>query len=181
MAESFRLETERLFLRPFSMDDLDAIHAILGDAETMQYYPAPFTRRRSKEWIEWNLANYRDHGHGLWVLESKETGELLGDCGLIPQTVEGEREVEIGWHVVKTRWRSGLATEAGAACRDYAFDGLGLTKVISLIRPENVPSRRVAEKLGMTIEKEIAHGPGSGWPHYVYALEAANRPARAPG
>jgi RimJ/RimL family protein N-acetyltransferase len=181
MTEGFRLETERLVLRPFAMDDLDAIHAILGDAETMRYYPAPFTRDKSRQWIEWNLANYRDHGHGLWVLESKETGELLGDCGLIPQTVEGEPEVEIGWHVVKSHWRGGLATEAGAACRDYAFDGLGLTKVVSLIRPENVPSRRVAEKLGMTIEKEISHGPRPGWPHYVYALEAANRPAAPAG
>ncbi|HYP22566.1 MAG TPA: GNAT family N-acetyltransferase [Actinomycetota bacterium] len=167
----FRLETERLILRPFALDDLDELAPILGDAETMQYYPAPFTRERSRQWIVWNLANYRDHGHGLWVLESRETGELLGDCGLIPQTIDGRKEVEVGWHVKKTHWSRGLATEAGAACRDHAFGELGLTRLISLIRPENVPSRRVAEKLGMTIEKEISHGPGSGMPHFVYVLE----------
>ncbi len=176
LIEGFRLETDRLILRPFDRDDLDGIHAVLGDPVSMRYYPAPFTREKSRQWIEWNLAAYRDHGHGLWVLESKETGELVGDCGLIPQTVDGQREVEVGWHVRRDLQRQGHATEAGRECVRYAFEELGLARLISLIRPENVPSRRVAEKLGMTIEKEIAHGPGSGWPHFVYSLEVAKRP-----
>jgi ribosomal-protein-alanine N-acetyltransferase len=167
---SFRLETERLVLRPFATDDLDAIHEVLGDAEIMTYYPAPFTREQSRRWIEWNLGHYRDHGHGLWVLESKETGRLVGDCGLIPQTVEGSAEVEVGWHVRRDHQRRGLATEAARECCRYAFEELGLTRLVSLIRPENVPSRRVAEKLGMRIEKEVAHGPGAGWPHHVYVI-----------
>lgn len=166
----FRLETERLVLRPFTTDDLDGIHAVLSDPISMQYYPAPFTREQSRRWIEWNLGHYRDHGHGLWVLESKDTGELVGDCGLIPQTVDGQREVEVGWHVRRDRQRQGLATEAARECVRYAFEDLGLKRLISLIRPENVPSRRVAEKLGMTVEKEVSHGPGSGWPHLVYTL-----------
>jgi ribosomal-protein-alanine N-acetyltransferase len=167
----FRLETERLVLRAFTEDDVDGIHAVLGDAETMRYYPAPFTREKSRQWVEWNLANYREHGHGLWVLESKETGRLVGDCGLTPQTVEGRPEVEIGWHVHRALQRQGLATEAARACCRHAFEELGMSRLISLIRPENLPSRRVAEKLGMTVEKEVPHGPGSGWPHLVYTLE----------
>lgn len=166
----FRLETERLVLRPFTTDDLDGIHAVLSDPISMQYYPAPFAREQSRRWIEWNLGHYRDHGHGLWVLESKDTGELVGDCGLIPQTVDGQREVEVGWHVRRDRQRQGLATEAARECVRYAFEDLGLERLISLIRPENVPSRRVAEKLGMTVEKEVSHGPDSGWPHLVYTL-----------
>lgn len=167
----FRLETERLVVRPFTMDDLDGIHEVLSDPVSMRYYPAPFTREQSRRWIEWNLGHYRDHGHGLWVLESKSTGELVGDCGLIPQTIDGQREVEVGWHVRRDQQRQGLATEAARECVRHAFDTLGLTRLISLIRPENVPSRRVAEKLGMTVEKEVAHGPGSGMPHLVYRLE----------
>ena len=155
MDGDFRLETERLVLRPFDLEDIDELAPILGDPETMQYYPAPFTLEKSRQWIEWNLSNYREHGHGLWALEAKETGELLGDCGLIPQTVDGRREVEVGWHVKRSHWRRGLATEAGAACRDYAFGDLGLARLISLIRPENVASRRVAEKLGMTDRKSV--------------------------
>lgn len=170
MDSSFRLETERLVLRPFAMNDLDGIHAVLGDAEIMQYYPAPFTREQSRRWIEWNLAHYRDHGHGLWVLESKESGELVGDCGLIPQTVDGQEEVEVGWHVRGDLQRRGLATEAARECVRYAFEELGRTRLISLIRPENVPSRRVAEKLGMEIEKEVMRGPGRSMRHFVYVL-----------
>lgn len=170
MIEDFRLETERLVLRPFAMDDLDGIHEVLGDPVSMRYYPAPFTREQSERWIEWNLGHYRDHGHGLWVLESKVTGELVGDCGLIPQTIDGRREIEVGWHVRRDLQRQGLATEAARECVRYAFEEMGLSRLISLIRPENVPSRRVAEKLGMEVEKEISHGPGAGMPHLVYLL-----------
>jgi ribosomal-protein-alanine N-acetyltransferase len=168
MDSSFRLETERLLLRPFTTDDVDAIHEVLGDAEIMTYYPAPFTLEKSRQWVEWNLANYRAHGHGLWVLESKETGRLVGDCGLVPQVIDGVTEVEVGWHVHRDHQRRGLATEAARECCRYAFEEMGVTKLISLIRPENVPSRRVAEKLGMEVEKEISHGPGPGMPHLVY-------------
>lgn len=172
MDSGFRLETERLVLRPFVMEDLDAIHAVLGDAEIMVYYPAPFTREQSKKWIEWNLAHYRDHGHGLWVLESKATGELVGDCGLIPQTVDGQREVEVGWHVRRDQQRRGLATEAARECVRWAFEELGRDRLISLIRPENVPSRRVAEKLGMEVEKEVMHGSAHPMKHLVYFLRS---------
>jgi RimJ/RimL family protein N-acetyltransferase len=154
------------------MGDLDGIHAVLGDPVSMQYYPAPFTREQSRRWIEWNLGHYRDDGYGLWVLESKATGELVGDCGLIPQTIDGQREVEVGWHVRRDQQRRGLATEAARECVRHAFDTLGLSRLISLIRPENVPSRRVAEKLGMSVEKEILHGSASPMPHYVYVLVA---------
>lgn len=173
MDSSFRLETDRLVLRPFTTADVDAIHEVLGDAETMRYYPAPFTRDKSRSWIEWNLANYRDYGYGLWVLESKETDRLVGDCGLVPQTVAGRAEVEVGWHVHKSHQRQGIATEAARECCRHAFEDLGMTRLISLIRPENVPSRRVAEKLGMTVEREVAHGPGSGWRHLVYVATAS--------
>lgn len=158
-----------MVLRPFVMDDLDGIHEVLADPVSMRYYPAPFTREQSRRWIEWNLGHYRERGHGLWVLESKETGELLGDCGLIPQTVDGRAEVEVGWHVRRDRQRQGLATEAARECRRYAFEDLRLTRLISLIRPENVPSRRVAEKLGMRVEKEVLHGPAPGMRHLVYS------------
>lgn len=173
MDEGFRLETERLILRPFTLDDLDALHEVLGDAEIMGYYPAPFTREQSLKWIVDNLERYRDDGYGLWAMDSKPSGALVGDCGPVRRVVDGAVEVEIGWHVRRDHQRRGLATEAAQECCRYAFDELGLDSVISLIRPENTPSRRVAEKLGMHVEKEITYGPGSGWPHYVYRLRRA--------
>ncbi len=168
MDSAFTLETERLILRPYSLDDLDALHAILGDAETMRYYPAPFTRAQSREWIVDNLRRYRDDGFGLWVMESKQTGELLGNCGPAVRFAGDAREVEVGWHVHRAHQRKGYATEAGALCCRWVFEVLGRDRVISLIRPENVPSRRVAEKLGMEVEKEIIYGAAHPLPHLVY-------------
>lgn len=168
MKPGFRLETDRLVLRPYVMEDLDAIAAILGDPETMRYYPAPFSREKSRAWIESNLARYRDDGHGLWAMELRDTGELVGNCGLVVQDVEGVDEVEVGWHVKRSLWRRGVATEAARVCCGYGFEELGLERIVSLIRPENERSRGVAEKLGMTVEREIDR---SGMRHYVYVLE----------
>jgi RimJ/RimL family protein N-acetyltransferase len=167
------LETERLWLRRFSPDDLDELASILTDAETMQYYPRPFTRDEASAWIAQNLGRYKTDGFGLWAIESKETGEFLGDCGPVRRLVDDRDEVEIGWQVKRSHWRQGIASEAGIACRDYAFGPLGLTRVISLIRPENVPSRGVAEKLGMSIDKTIDY---KGMTHHVYAKERAETP-----
>jgi RimJ/RimL family protein N-acetyltransferase len=165
-----RLETGRLLLRPFREDDVDELFGILGDTETMSFYDAPFTREQVEMWVSKNLGRYQQEGIGLWAIEDRATGEFLGDCGLVHQLVDGVDEVEVGWHVKRSRWGQGIAPEAGAACRDRAFGELGLERIISLIRPENIQSRRVAEKLGMSVEKETAFGP-RGLPHFVYALE----------
>jgi ribosomal-protein-alanine N-acetyltransferase len=161
------LETFRLSLREFSPDDVDALALILSDAETMRYYPKPFDRAAVEQWIARNLCRYAEDGHGLWAMVLKSTGELIGDCGLTVQIVDGAKELEIGYHVRRDRWGQGLATEAARACRDFGFSRLGLDRLISLIRPENVPSRRVAEKNGMTVWKEVKWRDLS---HLVYAV-----------
>jgi RimJ/RimL family protein N-acetyltransferase len=163
----FSLETERLRLRPCTLDDLDDLFGILGDPETMTYYPEPYTRDGTIRWIEDNVRRYEVDGFGLWAMEMKETGDFVGDCGPAVREVDGEREVEIGWHVDRALWNRGLATEAGAACRDHCFGALGLERVISLVRPENIPSRRVAEKIGMIVERDV---DWHGYRHLVYAV-----------
>jgi ribosomal-protein-alanine N-acetyltransferase len=163
------LETGRLLLRPFHEGDADDLFEILGDAETMRFYDAPFTREQVESWVRKNLDRYTRDGTGLWAIEDRGTGEFLGDCGLVHQLVDGVDEVEVGWHVKRSRWGQGIAPEAGAACRDRAFGELGLERIISLILPDNIQSRRVAEKLGMSVEKETAFGP-QGLPHFVYAI-----------
>ncbi len=97
----------------------------------------------------------------------KTTGEVIGDCGLVWQEVEGHQELEIGYHVRRDQQMQGYATEAASACQEYAFNVLDNVRVISLIRPENIPSRRVAEKNGLKIVQETL------WrdiPHYIYAV-----------
>jgi RimJ/RimL family protein N-acetyltransferase len=162
------LQTPRLVLREFTPGDADALAQVLSDPETMRYYPAPYDRAGIEQWIERNRRRYHDDDVGLWAMELKETHELIGDCGIILQQVDGERLYEIGYHLRRDFWGQGLATEAAAACRDWAFGNLKTTRVISLIRPENQPSRRVAERVGMTLWKEVNF---RGLAHCVYSVE----------
>ena len=161
------LETSRLILREFTPADADALSRVLSDPETMRFYPARFDRAGVEEWIARNIRRYREHGHGLWGMILKSSGELIGDCGLTPQSVDGQTEIEIGYHVRRDLWGQGLAPEAARACRDYGFANLSVDRIISLIRPENLPSCRVAEKNGMTVWKETVW---RGLPHLVYAI-----------
>lgn len=171
----FLLETERLRLRLYTRDDLNDLASIVGDPVTMRYYPRPFSRDEASNWIERNLRRYTEDGHGLWAMVSKGSGEFVGNCGLVKQWVDGREEIEVGWLVARRRWNQGLATEAATACRDYGFDVLDIDRLISMIRPENEPSRRVAEKIGMSIEKELVWGNGN-FLHLVYVLFKRDRP-----
>jgi ribosomal-protein-alanine N-acetyltransferase len=134
----------------------------------MRFYPVPLDQTAVANWIERNRRRYEKDGFGLWAMISKSSGELIGDCGLIRQVVDETEEVEIGYHVRRDWWRNGLATEAARACRDYGFAQLLVDRLISLIRPENQPSRRVAEKNGMSVWKEITWRE---FPHVVYAVQ----------
>lgn len=149
------IETERLKLRFLRRSDLDAMHAYLGDAETMKYYPAPYSREFVKQAIEKNLERYSKYGYGIFGVELTESGEFIGDCGLVWQDLPGTRELEVGYHFSRSHWGRGYATEAAKACIDYAFANAGVDHVISLIRPENVPSRRVAERNGLRIARQV--------------------------
>lgn len=164
----FMLETERIRLGEMSPNDADSLLGIFSDPVAMRYYPGAKDRAQTEDWIEWNIASYRKSGFGLWVARLKASGEFAGQCGLILQEVEGEREVEIGYLFLRRLWGRGLATEAARACRDYATEALGYKRLISLIDPENMASRRVAEKVGMRLEKEIIK-----WnkPICVYSIE----------
>jgi RimJ/RimL family protein N-acetyltransferase len=161
------LETERLLLRELVPKDVDALAAVLSDPETMRYYPAALDRAGVAAWIERNRRRYIDAGHGLWAMVLKSSGEVIGDCGLTRQTVDESEEIEIGYHVRRDLWGRGYAPEAARACQQYGFAQLGVERLISLIRPENMPSRRVAEKTGLTLWKEVL------WmdlPHCVYVV-----------
>ena len=137
--------------------DLDDMAALLGDPEVMRYYERPKTRDEALAWIDWNLGLYRDHGFGLWIVSLHETGEFVGDCGLTLQEVEGVTEVEVGYHVRAGLQRRGYATEAAEACSDYARDVAGRERLIAIINPANVPSQRVAEKIGLTYERDASY------------------------
>jgi RimJ/RimL family protein N-acetyltransferase len=153
-------ESARLQFREMTPDDLDDMAALLGDPEVMIYYPAPRTRAEARQWIDWNRGLYHSRGHGLWIISVTASGEFAGDCGLTPQLIDGREELEVGYHVRTALQGQGYATEAAAACRDFARDVLGARRLTAIIHPDNRPSQRVAEKIGLTPEKRTRDRTG---------------------
>lgn len=162
------LETERLILREINHADLEELLSIWGDEEVMRLFPKMLDRADMAAWIDRNLKRYEDYGHGLWAVILKSEQKLVGDCGLVVQEVDGAEELEVGYHFNKDYWGRGLAAEAARGCMEFAFTRLNRQRIISMIRPENLPSRRVAERNGLKIEKEVFW---RGYQHYVYVIE----------
>ncbi|MFD6448608.1 GNAT family N-acetyltransferase [Promicromonospora sp. NPDC060204] len=152
-------DTARLHFRQMTGTDLDAMAGLLGDPEVMRYYPAPKTRDQAAAWITWNQRNYAEHGYGLWIIETL-AGDFVGDCGLTWQEVNGVSKLEVGYHVA-VRWQGhGFATEAAAACRDFAREHIGVRELIAIVHPDNRASERVAEKIGMYRVEDDDRGGG---------------------
>jgi RimJ/RimL family protein N-acetyltransferase len=140
---------------------------MVGDAETMRFYPHPFMPVEARYWLQRQFDRYARDGHGLWLVIERESGHRVGQVGLAIQEVDRMQEPEIGWLIHRTYWRRGFATEAGRAVRDFAFGTMGLKRVISLIRPVNEPSQGVAKKVGMVVERETDF---HGYRHLVFAV-----------
>ena len=149
------LTTPRLTLRELTFADLENVYAIFSDPEAMRYYPSTRDRDETRASIQRNLSAWSEKGHGFWAVDLSQSGEYLGQAGLLPQHVDGVDEVEVAYQFQRRHWNKGYATEAAAAARDYGFDVLGRRRLISLIDPANQASRRVAEKLGLRVEKEV--------------------------
>ena len=167
-----RLETERLVLRPMLETDIEALLRIFTDAKVMAAFNHdPFTREQMAHWLQRNLDHQNQYGYGLFSVIFKESGELIGDCGLEQMEVESARVAELGYDFRSDYWNQGLATEAACVVRDYAFDILGLPQLISLIRVGNLASKRVAEKVGMTLAEEFTR---YGIQYWKYSLSNKN-------
>lgn len=144
------LETPRLRLRLMQADDVDHLLAIFADPKVMAAFgEPPFDRAQMTRWVQRNLDHQTAYGYGLFsvILKTKEL--LIGDCGLELIDMDGVQTPELGYDFRSDFWNHGYATEAAQAVRDYAFQHLQLPRLISLIRVGNLPSRRVAEKIGM--------------------------------
>lgn len=154
--ESPRLiwQTARLLLREFTMDDLGPLTSMHLDPEVSRFIglrTPEQTRERLCEWI----AAYESLGFSKWAVVLRETGELVGRCGLTFEQFDGTSEPELGWTFARAHWGHGYATEAAAAAMKHSFQVLGFRRIISLIDPQNFASERVALRLGMSFERRV--------------------------
>ncbi|QXE01084.1 GNAT family N-acetyltransferase [Terribacillus sp. DMT04] len=150
--------TNRLFIRPYTNDDLSFLESLLSDPQVIRYIGngKPRTKQGAQLFFNWNLTHRKDNAQlGLQVLIDRETGEKIGHAGLVPQEVDGVTELEIGYWIAPAFWGKGYATEAAFAFKDVAFEQCNVTRIIALIYPDNLASRRVADKLGMRMWKSI--------------------------
>ena len=148
------LETERLFLRKMNMGDYDALYKVLADTDIMQHYPYTFDERRVRSWIERNMERYHKDGFGLWAVCLKDTGEMIGDCGLTLQNIEGEMLPEIGYHIRRDCQRKGYAKEAAKEVMDWTFRNTDYPALYSYCKYTNEASIRTAEAIGMQFDRE---------------------------
>ena len=135
-----KIETERLFLREMAEDDFEALRRVLGDREIMRHYPYEFDDERIRSWIARNRERYSIFGFGLWAVCRKDTGEMIGDCGLTMQIIDGQIRPEIGYHIRRDHQRQGYAREAARAVRDWTWQNTPFRAIYSYMKAENIPS-----------------------------------------
>jgi [ribosomal protein S5]-alanine N-acetyltransferase len=167
------LETKRLLLRRLVMADLNDLFKLYRDPEVRKYFPEGVLNfEETKEELEWFLHGHPQHPElGLWATIHRATGKFIGRCGLLPWTIAGRAEVEIAYLLDKTYWQQGLATEAAEGILHYGFERLRLARLICLMHPENQASQRVAQKIGMMLERKVDGIVEDDFPTLIYAIE----------
>lgn len=150
-----QITSERLILREMTYDDFDALYAILGDSDIMQHYPYTFDEARVRGWIERNIERYSIFGFGLWAVTLRETGEMIGDCGLSMQIIKGQIRPEIGYHIRADKQRQGYGSEAARAVRNWTFENTPFNMVYSYMKYTNIGSYSTALANGMHFIEEF--------------------------
>ncbi len=149
------IETKRLILREMTENDFDALYRVLADPNIMQHYPYTFDEGRVREWINRNIGRYQVFGFGLWAVCLKETGEMIGDCGLTMQLINGQIKPEIGYHIRGDQQRKGYAKEAAVAVRNWTFENTPFNIIYSYMKHTNEPSIKTAVSYGCKLVDEF--------------------------
>ena len=148
------IETTRLRLRPFRLDDLPALTALRADVEVARYLTiTPSPPEQVARDLDGVIARWRERGYDRWAVEDKETGEFIGYCGL----QEKPTHVDLGYGLLRAQWGRGLATEAARAAIRHGFEVLGFDLITALALPENIGSWRVMEKAGLRFLKRVPY------------------------
>ncbi len=164
------LETSRLVMRDYTAADIDMILPILSDPRTMSFWPVPFGREDVERWIGRSIASYQENGFGRRPIFLKESGELIGDCGMMLSMVDGELRNDIGYILHHPYWGRGYAIEASRAVMDDAFTRLGLDDIYANMPCDHDSSRQVAERLGMGRVREFTNTRNRDIRTYLYKI-----------
>lgn len=171
MEDKVILQTERLYLREMTQEDYPALCRMLKDEEVMYAYAHAFSDEEAHNWLNNQIVRYKRYGFGLWAMVLKDSGEMIGQCGLTMQNYDGKEVVEVGYLLQKSCWHQGYASEAAIACKNYAFNVLGVEEVYSIIRDNNFASQRVAKRNGMELCGQFTkHYYGQDMPHLVFSV-----------
>ncbi|WP_420855372.1 GNAT family N-acetyltransferase [Virgibacillus indicus] len=155
------ITSERLLFRPYNDNDFEFLMSLLSDPEVVRFIGDGKTRDKNggKNFLNWIYSTYEfGEAMGLMVLVNKEDNTLIGHAGLVPQTIDGNKEIEIGYWISRKYWGKGYATEAAKALLKYGNKHLDKQRFIALIQPNNLSSQKVARKIGMELDKEIVLG-----------------------
>lgn len=164
------LKTERLLLRKYTMDDLPKLHKIFSDPITMSFWPSAFTYEQSEQWIQRSIENYsKDLGRFAVVLQ--QTNQLIGDTGILSLEIAGKEENDLGYIISSSYWNHGFGFEAANAVMKYGFEVLKLKRICANMPVEHIRSRKVAEKLGMTLEKHFINSRNRDIKTWLYTKE----------
>ena len=153
-------ETKRLIIREMNLDDFESLKKVLSDPINMQYYPKPYDDNGVLRWINWCMNSYKENGFGLWAVVLKETGEMIGDCGISIQNIDNELKPEIGYHLRLDYHKMGLGHEMTKAIKDYFFLRFNYDEVYSYMNINNIPSEKTAIKNGMRFIKTFESDKG---------------------
>ena len=148
------METNRLILREVNHGDAESLFALFNEPEVMKYFSnTPRSIEEAYERIELDLGQYTKRGFGFWATVLKDTGKIVGQCGLLAQKVDEFDETEIAYALAKEYRGQGFATEAAKAIKNYGFNKLNFNRLISIIDPDNISSQKVALRTGLAFEK----------------------------
>ena len=169
---NFIIETERLFLRKLVQTDFTDLCEILQDIEVMYAWEHAFSDAQAQEWLDRQLERYEERGVGYWAAIEKESGKMVGQIGLTWSEIDNAKVLEPGYILKKAYWHKGFALEGAKACVDYAFNEMGIREIYISIRPENIASLKVAEKLGAKINgKHYVYCNDKDMLHLVYTIK----------
>lgn len=170
------IQTPRTIIRPYTEYDVARVLPILSDPTTMSFWERPFGEEAVTDWVERNARSFRETGMGRMLVELRGSSEAVGDCGIVRAEVGGREENDLGYIIHHPFWGTGLGAECARACLEYGLGTLGLRRIVANMPHDHTASARVAERLGMRLERTFRNPRNRGIPTLLYAIDTGRSP-----